>query len=139
LNPYTDLEAAKAFHGHLGPNLVIGIKMGNHAMARLAARPHFGLRVEVECPPCPPVSCVMDGLQLATGCTMGKANLALRPADLGIVTRFTNTDTGESLTLKVDPDFHAVTGRWFKELGEVEASMRTWTADDSDVFSECAD
>jgi len=75
-----DLEVARAFHGHLGPYLVLGLRLGARIVAALQRR-HFGLRVVVHCPPQPPPSCVADGLQLSTGCSLGKRNITLEPAE----------------------------------------------------------
>lgn len=123
------LEKAKEFHGHLGPYAVTGLKMGYYAVKRLQARRHFGMRVEVECPPKPPPSCVVDGLQFSTGCTMGKANIKLLPAQ-EIRATFTNTDTQESLTLRVNQ-------QTLDRLGTDEAAARqVWKIPDQELFSE---
>ncbi len=69
---------------------------------------------------------------------MGKGNIAHVISEDVVKTVFTNTQTGQSLTLEVYKDFIDKTMRWFKELGEEECSKRTWEADDSEVFKECA-
>jgi len=123
------LEKAKEFHGHLGPYCVTGLKMGYYAVKRLKARRHFGLRVEVECPTKPPPSCVVDGLQFSTGCTMGKANIRLIPAQ-AIRATITNTDTQESLTLRVNQ-------QTLDEVGTDEpAARKVWEIPDEELFSE---
>jgi len=134
MKPFTDLNAAREFHGHLGPNLIIGIKIGNYAKKMLNPESCFQLRAEVHCPAKPPISCIIDGVQLSTGCSMGKGNIAHVVSDNTIKAIFTNTHTGKSLTLEVFGDFVDKTMRWFKELGEEECSKRTWEADDSEVF-----
>jgi len=75
-----DLDAARSFHGHLGPYLVLGLRMGARIVAALQRR-HFGLQVVVHCPPQPPPSCLADGLQLSTGCTLGKRNIRIEAAE----------------------------------------------------------
>ena len=68
------LRRATAFHGHLGPWLVLGLRAGRHAARALDADP-FRLRALVRCPARTPYSCFIDGVQLGSGCTMGKRNV----------------------------------------------------------------
>ena len=69
------LKKAIDFHGHLGPYLVLGIQMGNLAIDRLKCKRHFGIRTEVKGAVNKPKSCLIDGIQVATGCTYGKGNI----------------------------------------------------------------
>lgn len=80
------LEHAKTFHGHLGPFAVLGRMMGECAVRLLGGKRHFGIRTVVRCPDRPPPSCIVDGLQLSTGCTMGKRNIELIPDSEIVVT-----------------------------------------------------
>jgi formylmethanofuran dehydrogenase subunit E len=75
-----DLERAKEFHGHLGPFLVLGLRMGERAIALLGANKYFGLKATVFSPIEPPERCIADGIQLSTGCTFGKGNIELVPS-----------------------------------------------------------
>ncbi|MGC1122600.1 MAG: formylmethanofuran dehydrogenase subunit E family protein [Candidatus Methanofastidiosia archaeon] len=70
------LDQAKAFHGHLGPYLVLGLRMGLLATT-LLKKSHFDLQAEIHTRKTPPHSCIVDGVQLVTGCTMGKGNITL--------------------------------------------------------------
>ena len=63
------------FHGHLGPFLIVGIKMGCLALRSLNSKGHTELSVLVETGPKPPMSCLIDGIQVSTGCTLGKGNV----------------------------------------------------------------
>ncbi len=59
----------------------------------------FETRAVVETEPFPPCSCVVDGIQVVTGCTMGKGNMELRKGDsLAII--FSNSDKKIELKLK---------------------------------------
>ena len=49
--------------------------MGEYALEKIKARPHFGLEVKVWGAKNKPKSCLIDGLQLSTGCTYGKGNI----------------------------------------------------------------
>jgi len=71
------LKDAVRFHGHLGPFLVLGLRAGlvaNEVLGRTLSETY----VIVETEPFPPFSCIVDGIQIATGCTMGKGKIELR-------------------------------------------------------------
>lgn len=74
------MSQAVKFHGHLGPFLVLGLKIGNEAIKKLKAQMYFGILVRVEGADKKPKSCLIDGLQLATGATFGKGNIKKRAA-----------------------------------------------------------
>ena len=92
------IENAVRFHGHLGPFLILGLKAGLFAN-EILGKDYFETRVIVETEDTPPCSCVVDGLQFTTGCTMGKGNIELkRGQSLHMV--FTKGKKGLKLSLK---------------------------------------
>lgn len=70
-------ERAIEFHGHDGPYMVIGLRMGLTALEMLNCKGWFDLECEVRLHWNPPDSCVIDGIQSSTGCTMGKKNISV--------------------------------------------------------------
>lgn len=70
------LKTIENFHGHLGPYAVLGYKMGKIACEKLGTDP-FGKKVTVSTGTTPPISCIVDGIQLASGCTLGKGNITV--------------------------------------------------------------
>ncbi len=68
------LERLTDFHGHLGPYLVAGWRMGKIANRELGENP-FEMKVRVKTGIGPPLSCLIDGIQFSTGCTLGKGNI----------------------------------------------------------------
>jgi len=74
------MDAAIKFHGHLGPFLVLGLKAGLFANEALG-KDCFKTRATVKTEIVPPCSCFVDGVQVATGCTMGKGNIELKKED----------------------------------------------------------
>ncbi|PWR69725.1 formylmethanofuran dehydrogenase subunit E family protein [Methanospirillum lacunae] len=64
------------FHGHLGPFIVLGYRMGRYALNALNADP-FELKAQVFCNGITPQSCMADGIQLGSGCTLGKGNIEI--------------------------------------------------------------
>jgi len=71
------LREAVRFHGHLGPFLALGLKAGLYAVEVLGRDP-FKMKAVVGTEPRPPRSCFVDGVQITTGCTMGKRNITLK-------------------------------------------------------------
>ena len=59
-------------HEHLGAYSIIGVKMGLYAMEQLNS-PQHGMKIISHVSTNPPVSCLNDGLMVATGCTIGRA------------------------------------------------------------------
>jgi formylmethanofuran dehydrogenase subunit E len=51
--------------------------MGKLALKELNSDGHFGLSVEVHSILKPPFSCLIDGIQLGSGCTLGKRNIQI--------------------------------------------------------------
>jgi formylmethanofuran dehydrogenase subunit E len=70
------LEQLKRFHGHLGPYLVLGYRMGLIANKRLG-EDAFAKRALSMTGTTPPISCMIDGVQLSSGCTLGKGNIGV--------------------------------------------------------------
>jgi len=97
--PKSLLEEAEKFHGHLGSFLVLGMKAGLCAN-EILGKDIFKMRARVETASTPPRSCFVDGVQLTTGCTMGKRNVELVSGESLSVT-FTRAE--KRLTLCVKP------------------------------------
>lgn len=72
-----ELESLAGFHGHLGPYVVIGYRMGLIAKERLAPEKHSGMKAVAKTGIRPPVSCMLDGIQFSSSCTLGKGNISV--------------------------------------------------------------
>jgi len=106
IDPKTaDLEAMITrgihLHGHEGPFLIAGIRMGLLALELLGSPGYFGLSAQSYTGNTTPLSCLTDGIQIGSGCTTGKGNLTVidgaRPR-----ARFTAED-GTSVTIELSP------------------------------------
>jgi formylmethanofuran dehydrogenase subunit E len=75
------LNAGVNFHGHLGPYLVLGLRMGTIAVDILKPKGLHGLSVRVWTRTRPPYSCVLDGIQVSSGCTLGKGSIWVRKSE----------------------------------------------------------
>ena len=95
------LKHLEEFHGHLGPYAVIGYRMGLIANEQLGSDP-FEKQVQVKTGTTPPLSCIIDGIQYSSGCTLGKGNISVKTLD-DPTAIFTNKQGSSiSITLKKD-------------------------------------
>jgi formylmethanofuran dehydrogenase subunit E len=98
------------FHGHLGPAVVAGARFGMIGVRAVDAKGYFDIEVACEGPfSKPPQACFLDGLQVATGATMGKKTLTWVQGEQ-IVVRVTNTRTGKTVELRPAPALNELLG-----------------------------
>ena len=91
------------FHGHLGPSVVAGARMGMAGLRAVKAKGYFDVEVICEGPLArPPQACFLDGVQVSTGATLGKRTLQWVSADR-IVLRLKNTRTGQTAEVRPTP------------------------------------
>lgn len=69
-----DLRRLADFHGHLGPYALLGYRMGLVARKYFPGKFYATLFTGTE----PPVSCLIDGVQFSSRCTLGKGNLSVK-------------------------------------------------------------
>jgi len=101
------IDFARKLHGHIGPYLIIGLKMGE------AAKKAFGikdedlpyLRAEVVVLLHPPFSCLLDGIQVSTTCTIGNQRLQFNNGTIIRVT-FTCEDSSKIVKIKLAKQFY---------------------------------
>jgi formylmethanofuran dehydrogenase subunit E len=74
-------DRAVEFHGHGGPFMIIGLRMGILALERLDSRGWFDISCRAMLHWRPPDSCIIDGIQSSTGCTTGKHNLVVEEGE----------------------------------------------------------
>ena len=68
-----ELKQLKRFHGHLGPFVVIGYRMGAIARKKLEGKIEAVVFTGTKVP----LSCIVDGIQFASSCTLGKGNISV--------------------------------------------------------------
>jgi len=97
------LRKAIDWHGHFGPFLVLGVKMGIIGIRELEAiKGNPKLRVTVMTKPSVPFSCVIDGVQAATQCTLGNRKLRLRNSPKSVSAKFQILE-GNTVTVTLNP------------------------------------
>lgn len=102
------VEKAASFHGHLGPFLVIGVRMGLTAINRLLheAKDAGDLQASLKVPFRTPFSCIIDGVQSTTRCTVGNRRLKLQESQpASIAARFWLRRSQRKITISVRKSF----------------------------------
>jgi formylmethanofuran dehydrogenase subunit E len=102
----TQVKDAVRLHGHLGPFLVIGVRIGEAAKRILDSgnQKHGELHASVEVPFQTPFSCTLDGIQSTTHCTIGNRRLKVEESQQEITARFDSTHSDQDLTITVNPE-----------------------------------
>jgi formylmethanofuran dehydrogenase subunit E len=99
------IKKAADFHGHLGPFLVIGVRMGSLAKKILNANVEENnkFRVTARLPLLTPFSCIIDGIQATTQCTVGNQKLRIENSQAKIIVYFEQKNSHNALRIHVNP------------------------------------
>ena len=103
------IEFARQLHGHVGPYLVIGLRMGDEAKKTLniSNTELEHLRAEVAVPLFPPFSCLLDGIQVSTTCTIGNQRLQFKNSKT-VQATFMVEESGKIIKIVLTKPFKAV-------------------------------
>ncbi len=126
------LDFASYLHGHLGPFLVLGLKAGLLAN-KLIGRDPMGNLVRVYLPMRRPYTCFLDGVQVATGCTLGKLNIKVFEATNEI--RMEICGSKASLVIEVKKEILKEILESFKSIPMEEEALKIWNREDSCLFT----
>jgi len=98
------IKEAERLHGHLGPFLVIGVRMGN--IVKRILNPNKGdnnlLYATVTAPLLTPFSCIIDGIQATTKCTIGNQKLRIKNSKKEIFAHFQLQNSDKALKISVN-------------------------------------
>jgi len=122
------IDRGTLLHGHLGPYLVAGIRIGLLALRLLDSSGYFGLRAESEAGRTTPLSCLNDGVQIGSGCTIGKGNLRVVGEEKPRV-RFI-ADDGHAVTIELRPEIE----RSFRDSDTIAKARELETIPDEELF-----
>ena len=125
-------DLLRAFHGHLGPYVVLGYRMGRLALEKTNSDGHFDLSAEVYSTLEPPPSCLIDGVQLGSGCTLGKRNITIKTYS-GPAYGVFHTHRGETVTIRLRPEIPEQISSMVDDLG-VEPSGEFFLEADCDTL-----
>lgn len=135
------LHRLRQFHGHIGPYALLGYRLGLWLLERLGCSKYFGASVTVRGPGQTPFTCMLDGLQMATGYTLGKGNLQLIPggaAGAGVLFDVeVTTETGHYLKLEVPAQVGDRFADWMaQELSEPDIFDKVMAEPMSSLWQE---
>jgi Formylmethanofuran dehydrogenase subunit E len=123
------IEDLAAFHGHLGPYIVLGYRIGRYAREYFCSDA-FEMSAVVHCSGTPPQSCIVDGVQIGSGCTMGKRNIDLKASD-SVLCVFASAEN--TMVIRPKPiKFPPAGGDHFRRIEQLAVDM--YWADDTDLF-----
>jgi formylmethanofuran dehydrogenase subunit E len=122
-----ELRILKRFHGHLGPYVVVGYKMGRigrqKVNGKISAVVHTGTKR--------PLSCIIDGIQFSSSCTLGKGNILVvddRKA------RATFTGSGMAIDIVLRDEVKNLIESTMSPDTEEEIAVDLFYKDDNELF-----
>lgn len=130
------IEEAARLHGHLGPWLVLGYRIGLRALEILEAR-HSDLLCTAYLPLKTPYTCALDGIQASTGCTLGKLNLKVNEypeSDINFV--FERKDNRKKVVFKLKEGVPTFLRELIDKLGVEEAAKKVLSMNLQEVVIE---
>jgi len=100
-----EIRNAEKLHGHLGPFLVIGVRMGSLAkkILNINVEESNKLRITARLPLFTPFSCIIDGIQATTQCTVGNQKLKIENSPAKIIVHFEQQNSDKMLRVHVNP------------------------------------
>ena len=125
------LKQIQQFHGHLGPYAVIGFRMGKVANEKLGSDP-FNKKAVVWTGTKPPLSCIVDGIQMSSGCTLGKGNLTVK--DDGIPKALFSTEDGKQVKIRLKNQIKNEIDETVTQENIINYSERIFEKSDSELF-----
>jgi formylmethanofuran dehydrogenase subunit E len=126
-----NLKKIEMFHGHLGPYVVIGYKMGLIANKHLG-NDSFSKKAIVWTGTKPPISCIIDGIQISSGCTLGKGNIEIKN-DKNTKVEFTHKN-GNRVIISLKPEIKNEIDIGISEENLIDLSMKINDKKDSELF-----
>lgn len=99
------IKKAKEFHGHLGPFLILGLRIGLLGFKKLNLNKNKieNLYIIAALNYSIPYSCIIDGLQVSTGCTIGNKKLIIKNSSNSFVkVNFLNKKDDKCITISVN-------------------------------------
>jgi formylmethanofuran dehydrogenase subunit E len=126
------LKQIKKFHGHLGPYVVIGYKMGLISN-QILGEDSFSKKAEIWTGINPPTSCIIDGIQMSSGCTLGKGNIKVN--NYKIVKAVFSNNNGKKIKIFLKDDIKTEIDTRVTEENIIEFSKKIYNKKDDELFN----
>jgi len=123
------------FHGHLGPYAVIGFRMGEIANERLTDHP-FKKKALVKTGTKPSISCIIDGIQLSSCCTLGKGMIEVTDEK---IPEATFTTGGKTLIIRLKDEIWGKIRSGIPDSENDEYSKQLFSANVEELFEISTD
>jgi formylmethanofuran dehydrogenase subunit E len=127
-----ELVRAADFHTHLGPYLVVGLRMGRVVTRELGSEP-FTYRVRARTGKRPPYSCLVDGIQVATPCTTGNGGLEVE--DDRAMSIEVAAETGMRLVVSLRSEIYRSIEDECTEENQERFALRIWEMPENELLS----
>jgi hypothetical protein len=122
-----ELIALKKFHGHLGPYVVLGLRIGRTAREIFPKKIHATVLSGGE----RPRSCMADGVQFSSCCTIGKSNIVIKEEGQA---KAIFTDGRTSIEIQILPSVISRIDEIMTHDNEEELSIEMFDKKDDDLF-----
>jgi len=127
------LEKARDFHGHLGPFLVLGLRAGLRGLRELQTRKEsLDVSAKVRLKYTVPYSCILDGVQVATGCTIGNRRLTYENSPNPMIL-FQNR-TGRTVAISIVQETIELMRQLTKDAPAEEAAYKAAAMTEEELF-----
>jgi len=128
------LEKARDLHGHLGPFLVVGVRAGLRGLRELQARKeNLDVSAKARLTYSVPYSCILDGIQVATGCTIGNRRLTYEDSSNPMIL-FRNK-AGRAVAVSILPEaIDELMRQLAKDASSDEAAYKAAAMADEELF-----
>lgn len=137
-NLVLEIRNAEKMHGHLSSFLVIGVRIGILAERILNANAAESkkLRVTARLPLLTPPSCILDGIQATTQCTVGNQELKIENSQAQITVYFEQQNSDDALSVHVNPKIIAeLKNRYSKGASNEEIAWEIASMPESPLFT----
>jgi len=132
------IKDAEKLHGHLGPFLVIGVRMGRLVEKILNAESEKNnkLQVYAKIPLLTPFSCILDGIQITTKCTVGNQKLRIENSEKEITAHFALRKPNKTLKVTAKPKMiEELIGKISKGVSNEELALEIVRMPESQLFT----
>ncbi|MDD3398684.1 MAG: formylmethanofuran dehydrogenase subunit E family protein [Candidatus Methanomethylophilaceae archaeon] len=123
-----ELRILKSFHGHLGPYVVLGYKMGRMAREKFPEKIYANVYTGNK----PPLSCLVDGIQMSSSCTLGKGNITVNKGSFAMANFM--DEVGNKMVVELKKEMREKVDREMAKEGEEERSLELFLMDNSQLF-----
>jgi len=126
------LKQIEKFHGHIGPYAILGYKMGKIGNKKLGSDP-FCKKAKVYTGTNPPISCIIDGIQLSSNCTVGNGGIKVEEKNHPRVD-FISNKNNRKISIVLKPEIKKEIDTTVTQENMIEYSKQIYKKSDEELF-----